>query len=389
MNNTFFTNKLIASHNQIHHFISKHEHEFLACLNGKTLGKNKTPFTRREYAGAHYFYSYRDDKHFQWINELYYFTYNVLTWYGVRSFSIRKDYIDYISLSDKLDILYFIVLDYEQQKMWKVPASEIKKRIHEKTAFYSDSSIYEDVIINLTNDDYHEDMCFDEAVQNYEHSFDPKYWQPQYIENFTYALHRNVTNTKLIIVKKTDPNNTYVNKTFKSISEAYEFSVKKGYDKSYKTFQRAAAKSTIIEGKETYVFITTDMKAENPFNNPDLFIGKELWKETVVNEVENNATKEEVEEFAQIHEPETNVDEDDMDEFIARALPGLVEYYSSIDKEEQAIIDKIEQDSIKAYERYRIRTKDNSEIGTIKDYVSSINTELKTLELMKECLKNS
>lgn len=331
MNNTVFTNKLQASKNQIFHFISKHEHEFFACLNGKAL--NGKVFDRAKHAGAHYYYSFQDEKEHCWKKELYYFTYNVSTWFGVPSFTIRKDYIDFISTSERLGILYFIVLDYIHQKMWKVDAKDIKRRIHDKTAFITNDTVYEDVVINLTNDDYCEDMCFDEATKKHEKSFDPKYWRPEYIENFTYATHRNATNTKVIIINK-KTHKEYLNKTFKSMKEAYDYSAGVGYDKSYKTFQRAAAKSTIIEGEHTYAFITADTNAANPFENPDLFIGKELWKEEVVDKVENNATKDEVEAFADTHEPENDADIDEMDEFIKRALPGLVEFYDSIEDDD-------------------------------------------------------
>lgn len=392
MNNEHFTHKLEASKNQIFHFLSKHEREFFVCLNGKYV--NGKQFKREKYAGAHYYMSFQDEKELGWKQELYYFTYNVSTWFGVRSFTIRKDYIDFASQSKHLDILYFIVLDYENQKIWKVPAKDVKKRIYNKTASIVNDTVYENVVINLTNDDYCEDMCFEEAQKKHEKSFDPNYWEPRYIENFVYATHHNATNTKVIVINKTS-HKQYMNRTFKSIKEAFDFSKGAGYDKSYKTFQRAAAKSTIIEGQDTFVFITTDMNAKNPFDDPEIFIGKELWKEAVVEKVENNATKEEVEEFADTHEPEVDADIDEMDNFVRYALPGLVEFYDSIEDDDdfieagdhtdeeieahtkktetKKIIEETESESVSFFKKWQMYHKEHPEV----DYMVWLNNGCK------------
>lgn len=307
MTNFKFTNQLVSHKNEIlNYFKSFSENFYFNFLSSNEKVGGMQIGTRTQNLGAHirvqYFEQDGSFKKYQ-QEQLYYITFNTLKNskdLGFNAFSIRKDLLQYWSDKDvsKMSIL---VIDNNTKMIYSVGVPRlmskygqfISKKLQSKEVIVlNPESPYVDITFSLTSDIIKDEKSFcSSPYAKGTNGFDDKYYKPEYISNFVYSIYRQ--KTSVVLHQYGQTGNYIKSRTFRSIKEIYDILVKFGYDKTYKTLQRAAITEELITlekvdatGKKNIFtfYLSKDLEAghieleakriidetaPNPFYNPE------------------------------------------------------------------------------------------------------------------------
>ena len=273
MYNTNFTNNLLKYKNEILHHVSSHAPDFyFNFLNNTKDNKFGRKPTRAEAYGAHIkFTTFTNQgngfKNFSSsISKLYYVTFNTLEMSNTLAFSIREDNFKYWQEhADELPSNFCIlVISNKDDRIYEVPVKNLINHVitemNHKTnrvRRLNESNAYVDITVCLDNK-----IISYETAQNHNEyvkgaGFDPTYYQPEHIGNWRTSKYICIKPIRIFVYNKHSDNITNV-KTYKSIKELYDILVAHfGYDKSYKTLQRAVSKESRIDLNDDLFIIPT------------------------------------------------------------------------------------------------------------------------------------
>lgn len=307
MTNYKFTNQLSSYKNEIlNYFKSFSENFYFNFLSSKDKVGGMQIGTRAQNLGAHirvqYFEQDGSFKKYQ-QEQLYYITFNTLknsNDLGFEAFSIRKDLLQYWSDKDvsKMNIL---VIDTNAKMIYSIGVTRLMSKYaqfmgnklqSQEVIILNPESPYVDITFSLTSDIIKDEKSFCSSLYTKgTNGFDDKYYKPEFISNFTYSIYRQ--KTAVILHQYGQTGNYMKSRTFRSIKEIYDILVKFGYDKTYKTLQRAAITEELITlekvdatgKKNVFTFYLSkdleadhieleakriiDEKAPNPFYDPE------------------------------------------------------------------------------------------------------------------------
>lgn len=299
MANVKHSNQIKSHQNEILNFISNNQtdHFRLNFLNRKNSGVG----TRASNKGAHILAQIVtgwDDHSLDYDRKAYYITFNQYeNIHGYLSFVLRHDLVKYWLENDTSDVYVMFISDIDDS-IYEVPVDKIKEyyKNNDKKNICVMHSMFEDVIFVLdatlytkTAKQNHNEYVYkqfkDENGYDTKYDFNPAYFQPQFIGNFTYAQFRNRTNVK--VYQYYAKSGEFINeKTFRSINELYALLVKKGaYSKSCKTLRRDIAAGKLIQlDNDIVVYMTTNLNL--PHDELDLIAKQHEVTNVLYNEYE-------------------------------------------------------------------------------------------------------
>lgn len=301
MANVKHSNQIKSHQNEILNFITNNQtnHLRLNILNSKN---NLGVGTRASNKGAHILAQIVtgwDTGEIDYVKKAYYITFNQYeSIHGHLSFVLRHDLVKYWLQNDTSDVYVMFISDVDDS-IYEVPVDNIKeyyKNNSNKKNICVMHSLFEDVIFVLdatlytkaakqNHNEYIYKQYIDENGYDTKHDFNPAYFKPQFIGNFTYAQYRNKTNVK--VYQYYAKSGEFINeKTFRSIKELYDLLIKKGaYNKSYKSLQRDIASGKLINlDNDIVVYMTTNLNL--PHDELDLIAKQHEVINTLYNEYE-------------------------------------------------------------------------------------------------------
>lgn len=387
MANVKHSNQIKSHQNEILNFITNNQtnHLRLNILNSKN---NLGVGTRASNKGAHILAQIVtgwDDGMPDYDKKAYYITFNQYeNIHGYLSFVLRHDLVKYWLENDTSDVYVMFISDVDDS-IYEVPVDKIKEyyKNNDKKNICVMHSMFEDVIFVLdstlytkaakqNHNEYVYKQYIDENGYDTKHDFNPAYFQPQFIGNFTYAQFRNRTNVK--VYQYYAKSGEFINeKTFRSINELYALLVKKGaYSKSCKTLRRDIAAGKLIQlDNDIVVYMTTNLNLPHDELN---LIAKQhevtnvLYNESEPESEENTPTityteqvadksyiqdEEAVTEIVNSFDEQLEIHDDDIEEEI-QSLGTSDEAKKRYDSY-QRFIEKLKQDDNKVEELLHIR----------------------------------
>lgn len=255
MNNFGYTKKLIKNRNAIlNHFAEKSPHFQFNFLNRESKVGKITVGSREQWSGCHAVVKYyqKDEKGWNRYDDAkaYYITFNAYNDYkkqkpelGDLSVSLRADLVEYWAGTD-VSNCYVLFVSNLNDFIYEMPVKNIiSYALKHKDKCGRCYNGFRDYIIPVCN----ETVVY-EAKQNSTEllpmDYNPDYYKPEYIANFTYSVYRTSVAIKVGMFSATGK--LISERVFRSISELYD-KIKPLYNKSKKTLQRQIAREEAIK----------------------------------------------------------------------------------------------------------------------------------------------
>lgn len=290
---------------------------FFNFLNDKETCGNRLIGSRKQHNGAHFMVQYKDG--FKYEDQTsYYITFNTLSNMrdnGTLAVSLRKELVELWGRTDTNKLIVMVVSD-STDCIYTIPARTLIKRIgllqKDGTKVWISEGKFEDYVISLDSLPLPNVPTFKCREQNHNELlkglfYNPEYFKPEYIGNFTYSKYRNRADTIYIHLYTVD-GACLKSEEFRSIKEAYDFATRYlNFNMSEKTFQRYVAKEKTLskdhiifyasknkEPKELTIERVVDESMPNPFFNASQPVdGVTNFPEIIVSEHYEIRTKDE------------------------------------------------------------------------------------------------
>ena len=161
-------------------------------------GKPQTnSYFRKDYNGAHFIVKYHgNDKDFI---DSYYMTFNCCHTQIANqiTFTIRKDFIDFIKTQDDIDDMYFLAVAKFDEKIFRVPVKKVISNLNNKSAVSLNEKTEYPCYIIATS--IAEELAWDDSYQQFKASkYEYKYFKPEMIGNFVYSSFRKGIKVRLV-----------------------------------------------------------------------------------------------------------------------------------------------------------------------------------------------
>lgn len=222
-------------------------------------------YFRKDYNGAHFIVKYHGNN--RNFIDAYYMTFNCCHTQIANqvTFTIRKDYIDFIKTQDKIDDLYFLAVAKFDEKIFRVPVKKVISYLNNKDVVLLNEKTEYPCYIVATS--IAEELTWDESYQPFKASaYDYKYFKPEMIGHFVYSSFRKGVKARLVTWnskgKKCD------DIICRSIGEAYDKLTKAGIITiSKRGFAKAIARKKAIAYELSNsafmkVFVTLEIDAQ-------------------------------------------------------------------------------------------------------------------------------
>lgn len=247
-------------------------------------------YYRKDYNGAHLIVKYSGN-HKNFIDK-YYMTFNCSfnRQFNNTTFTIRKDYIDYLKEQADIEDLYFIAIDKFDEKIYRVSAKLVISKLNDKSVVSLNEKTDQQCYIISTS--FAEELPWIETHQQFKAtSYDYKYFRPEMIGNFVYSDFKKGIKVRLVTWnakgKKCD------DIICRSIGEAYDKLTTAGVITiSKRGFSKAIAERKAITYEQENslfmkVFVTTDIEIELGDIDPFIKLEETQVMSPITGEVES------------------------------------------------------------------------------------------------------
>lgn len=283
---------------------------FLCFMTNKPFTANKkVDLTRKNHGHAHLRYqTWEESNGFRQYNDYkyVYVTSSLFEEEHELCLTLREDLILSWAQSAAYKETNVLVLDYIHEKIAEVPCEYILDLYNHEKCSIKLNKEFKTLYAAFSLDhfaSYFEDM--DRTAYNGT-AFNANCWNPQYIGNTTYSIHRADTACKIRIFDK-NGNRCLFREEFKSLKEAFD-TIKRAssnIDITYKTFQRRSkTHKPIVTEKGSIILVARE---SDNFQFPDVFDVSQIEKTDpvlgTINKDHNDITENEKEDLQKSETP--------------------------------------------------------------------------------------